>query len=480
MGQDIGQKRRFLRRLGRMILWGFKAALLLMIVLAALFCGAFAPQLYHRFSLYPRQAAAWKELAASRQPVSLKTGWTEYRGVMHSHSEISHDSEVTFPEILEAMHKAKCQFIFLTDHFVEGKADYSLGWKGIHDGVLFVQGFEMHEGFMPWGLPEGTVFDRSEDPAALAKKIRELGGVLCLGHNEGHRPWEIPEIDGMEIYNIHTDMMDELMDRYTRVETVKDILLNYSAYPEQAFRGMFDWWVLMMVMQKWDEQSKHRKITAIAANDCHQNVGLRALYTDDDTLLLLDTGHSDPAKKIGEYRLNFITRSLLRLCFGKLEPGRQLFRLDMDPYERSSRFLNTHLLAKELTEPALLDAIRAGRAFIAFNMIADAEGFAYIAEGGGRQVTMGENISLVPGLKLRAESPLSCKFSLICDGRPIASRDGFTFDYEVTKPGKYRLEAAIPMPGEFTLIGEEPAVNMAPWVITNPIEVTVPEPAPAG
>lgn len=453
--------------------------LILILLVLGIFCGFFSQQLYHRFSLYPRQAETWKHYAEQRHPVQLTTGWHEYRGVMHSHSEVSHDSLVTCPEIVDALHEAHCSFIFMSDHFVEGKADYSLGRKGVYDGILFVRGFEMQEGFFPWGLPDDTVFSAEDDPVKLAKRIRELGGILCLGHNEAMRPWEIPEIDGMEIYNIHTDLLDEMADKYSMVETIKDVLINYRAYGDQTLRGMFDPWVLALVTQKWDEQSKHRKITAYAANDCHQNVGLRGFYTGNDTLMLIDTGHDDPRKKIAEFKLNSVTKPLLRMLFGELTPNRQLFRIDMDPYARSSRFVNTHLLASELTEPALLDAIRAGRAFIAFNMLADAQGFAYIAEGGGKRVTMGESIPLSPGLKLRAESPLDCHFTLIRRGKKVVSQDGSVFEYEVTEPGKYRLEAALSMPGEATIVGEDILNNMAPWVITNPIEVVAANTAPA-
>ncbi len=472
------QNKRILRPLPRVLLrWGFRAVLLVVLLLGGAFLGLFAPQIYHRFWLFPQQAEAWRELAAKREPVALKTGWNEYRGVMHSHSEISHDSEVSFPEILEAMHKADCDFIFLTDHVVEGKADYSLGWRGVHDGVLFVQGYEMHDGFMPWGLPPDTVLENNANPAEQARQIRELGGVLALGHCEGYRPWEIPEIDAMEIYNIHTDMLDEMMEKHSQLEVAKEILFNLDNLNDQVLRHMFDWWVLGMLVQKWDEQGKTRKITAIAANDCHQNVGLRGIYTAKDTLLLLDTGHSDPEKKIAELPLNWATRPMLRMFFGPLEADRQLFRLDLDPYERSSRFVNTHLLAKELTEPALLDALRQGRAFIAFNMIAPAEGFAFVAEGGGKQVTMGEQITLEPGLKLRAESPIPCLFNLFRNGEMVSGQEGKTFEFEATAPGKYRLQASLPVPGEITVTGEKFANNVAPWVLTNPIEITAPQPA---
>ncbi|MCX5759766.1 MAG: hypothetical protein NTU83_14930 [Candidatus Hydrogenedentes bacterium] len=462
------KSRRCLRHIFR---WGFRLALLTVLVLAGGFGGFFAPQLHHHFLLFPKQAAAWKELAARRTPVGLQTGWNEYRGVMHSHSHISHDSEVEFPEIVEALKKAKCQFIFMTDHVVDGKADYSLGWNGIHDGILFVRGFEMQEGFMPWGLPQGTILSNSANPAEQAKEIRQLGGVLCLAHCEAWRPWDIPEIDGMEIYNIHTNLIAEMVQRRSRIEVVKEALINMYAYPDQTLRSTFEWWVLRTLVQKWDEENLHRKLTGIAANDCHQNVGLRAIYTAQDTLLLLDTGHSDPKRKIWEHKLNAVTRLMLRLCFGPIEPGKQLFRVDLDPYERSARFVNTHLLAKELTEPALLDAVRSGRAFVAFNMIADASGFAFVAQRNGQQATMGERIALAPGLKLRAEAPLPCRFTLVRDGKKETEQEGKAFAYDVTTPGKYRIEADLPIPGEEAISGERFSSNMAPWILTNPIEV---------
>ena len=222
-----GKGRKFLRG----VLVSVRALLALALVLAGAFLGFFGPQLYRHFVTFPKQAATWKEYAAQRTPVALQTGWTEYRGVMHSHSELSHDSEVTFPEILDAMKKAKCQFIFLTDHVNEGKADYSKGWRGVHDGVLFVQGYEMHDGFMPWGLPANTVLDNHAEPFAQAKQIRELGGVLCFGHCEGWRFWDIPELDGMEIYNIHTDLLDEMMEKHSRLEVAKEFLINMHGYP---------------------------------------------------------------------------------------------------------------------------------------------------------------------------------------------------------------------------------------------------------
>src|SRR5512146_852017 len=59
--------------------------------------------LYHRFVRFPREAATWQALRLQRQAVSDNAGWTEYRGILHSHSLYSHDSEVPFEEILHAL-----------------------------------------------------------------------------------------------------------------------------------------------------------------------------------------------------------------------------------------------------------------------------------------------------------------------------------------------------------------------------------------
>lgn len=470
--EEAKHKWRYARQFLR---WGVRFLCVALLLAAGVAAGFFPRQIYHHFWLFPKQAAAWKALAAQRTPVALKSGWAEYRGIMHSHSHLSHDSEVPFSEILEALHKANCQFIFTTDHPVDAKADYSLGWRGMHDGVLFVPGFEVNakdnERIMPWGLPEGTVIDNGTSTQEIAKEVRRLGGVLFFAHTEsGDHPYDVPEIDGMEIYNLHTDLLDKLMSRQAFIESAKEVV-NMHSFGDQTLRQLFNWQVLSMLVQKWDAQNLHRKLTGIAANDSHQNTGLQALYTAQNTLMLFDTGHSDPAKKLSEHKLNPVTRMLLRLCFGPLEPGKRLFRIDLDPYDRSARFVNTHLLAKDLTEPALLDALRVGRAFIAFNMIGDAKGFAYVAQGNGQEVTMGERIPLTPDLRLLAESPLPCQFILFQDGRALQAQNGKSFEFGVGAPGKYRIQANLAIPGEVAVIGEHLLNGMAPWVITNPIEV---------
>ncbi len=86
-----------------------------------------SPGLYNRFYYFPKQKAAWEHLATLRNEVMVDDGWTDFKGSVHSHSEVSHDSDAAFPEILAALKEIGSDFILMSDHFVDGKADWSLG-----------------------------------------------------------------------------------------------------------------------------------------------------------------------------------------------------------------------------------------------------------------------------------------------------------------------------------------------------------------
>lgn len=417
----------------------------------------FREPLWRRFYTFPRQAAAWESIRAQRQPVALDDGWDEYRGACHSHSELSHDSEVTFPEVAAACKQAGIDFIFMSDHCVDGKADYSLGWRDEHDGIIFVRGYEMSAGFMPWGLPDDTVLDCGGEPKQLAAEIAAKGGMLFFAHSEEERLWDLPELVGMEIYNIHTDFKDEGFD-----ELLPDILFSIRAYPDQMLRLVFD--RQTDILAHWDELNQTRKIVGISANDCHQNNGYRGFYTEKGTFLLRELSGDDA----GEYQLNFFTRFLLRAAFGPLEPGKELFTFMVDPYERMLRFSNDHLLVHEKSYDAFLDALRNGRCFMAFDMIADARGFTYVVEDGPQKAVMGQSVPFRPGMQVRAESPLPCRFILVRDGKRVAEQTGRTFTFDLSQPGNYRIEAELDVLGEWT-----------PWVYTNPIYVEEPPTQPA-
>jgi len=437
------------------IRWCLIFGVILVLLAIIAFTVYFRAPLYHRFYLFPKQAQAWENIRAQRVQPMLDDGWPEFRGVMHAHSALSHDSIASLTEITEAMKELDYNFIFLSDHFVDGKADYYLGWKGKYKGILFVHGYEAQAGFMPWGVPQDTIFNSTDDPAELAQRINALGGVIFIAHPEEPRPWDIPELNGMEIYNIHADMKDEDLR-----ELAPDIAFSIWSYPEQTLRLIFD--RPTENLARWDEMNKTRKFVGIAANDCHQNVGIRGFYTPNDTLLLRDTGHND--RVTAEYKLNFFTRLALRLAFGKLDPDdseQQLFRFEIDPYARTAGYLATHILARELTEESLIESLRVGRVYVGFDMIADARGFVFMIESPNNQAVMGESIPLEPGLELWTASPYPCRFTVMRNGVQLAQETALSLKLELHDPGKYRIEAELRILDEWT-----------PWVYTNPIEVT--------
>lgn len=455
----LGEEGSLRRRIAK---WCLILVLVVAVLLGILFVGLFHDALYNRFVRFPKEKAAWDSFRANRIPVTTLTGYNEYRGAIHNHSHISHDSEVPWELILKTMKDQGRDFIIMSDHCQENDNNlYGLQWKGMHDGVLFIQGFEMQEGFMPVGLPEGTILSCDDEAPTLAAKIEQAGGTVFIIHAEQERQWELPQISAMEIYNIHPDFMDELKGFKRQLRLATNVLLNIRAYPDLTFRLVFDG--SQKVIDKWDELNITRKIGGFGGNDTHQNVGVYGIYKPDGSLLLRHAEGED----IKTYKLNFLTRGLLRAFFGPLEPNREIFRFQLDPYERMTRFTCTHVLARELTEPAILQAIMDGRAFVGFDMIADSTGFVWLAKNGNKTAVMGESMEFAPGITLIAEAPNRCRFTVRRHGVQVYQEENVGIRWQPTEPGKYRVEAELNVAGTWV-----------PWIYANPIEITAPGVAP--
>lgn len=444
----------------KIVKWSSITVGVLLVLFTAAVLAFLSPGLYNRFSHFPKEKAAWEQLAKTRVDVGVDDGWNEYKGSMHSHSEISHDSDAPFPQIQESLKSIGSNFIMMSDHYVNGKADWSLGWKGDHGGILFIRGFEMDEGLMPWGLPDSTVFDAKDEVRAEAKKIREMGGIAAYAHCEEKRDWDVPELEAMEIYNIHATMLKYKGEKKWLWKTLATVLTCYNGYADHCFHTLFE--RPDKVLRIWDDLNVTRHISGFGGNDTHQNAGIKGMYLPDGNLALSDTGHRfDNKEKVNEVKLNVFTRGLLRAFYGPLEPGKQLFRYDLDNYVRSALYVRTHLLAKNLTEADLIGALRAGRGFVSFDMVADGTGFVYMAQGASGKAVMGESIKMEPGLTLKAFSPYKGRFALMHNGIKVDEQEGREYSFTPKETGKYRLEVSLNVLGKDQL-----------WLLTNPIEVT--------
>ncbi|MBM3851704.1 MAG: hypothetical protein FJ399_00950 [Verrucomicrobia bacterium] len=354
------------------------------------------------------------------------------------------------------LHRTGLDFVGLSDHcHADGRADFNSQWRGLHEGKLFLPGFEMKDGFMPFGVAPGVVLSNRTPPAVLAQQIQRHGGVLFFAHPENPRQWDLPELAGLEIYNLHTDFkrLGGGLGGTLRAH-LPDLILNLRRFPDHIYRLPFQ--RPTEFLQRWDDLNRVRHITGIAGNDCHQNVGLRGFFTPEGTIRIEDTS----PRVLREVRLTGLTRPLARLVFGPLEPGRKLFHVQLDPYERSARFVNTHVLARELSEAAVLDALRAGRVFVGFDLIADSSGFRWLARDVTHTTVMGGAHALTVETVLQAHAPIPCRFTLVRDGHVVARQQGRSVEWSPAGSGKYRVEADLEVCGAWV-----------PWVYANPIHL---------
>lgn len=427
--------------------WLFRGvmAVVVLLLLAVLGFFAYSGALYNRYVWLPKVERDVQALQPQVAPVALDDGWNEYRCVLHTHSHFSHDSRVPFERILEAGKNVGIDAFFMTDHCVEGHANFSLQWEGLHEGVLFVRGFEMSHGFLLWNMPPETNILCMMQPEQIAMMAEERGGLLFYAHSEEDRLWDLAQYRGMEIYNIHTDLKDESL-----ALILPSLLLCHGRFPALAMRILFD--RHPDIMGRWDGLNQTRSITGFAANDAHQNNGIRLIYNEEGRFELWEAG----PKFVTTF--SPLVSSLLKLWYRPTAKGETVLNFFVDKYENSINFANTHILARELTQESLVDSLIQGRVFVAFNMLAPAKGFTYFAESAGQKAVMGEVIPFTPGLTLRAEAPLPGRFTVVKDGVPVHTAEGASLDWKPDSPGQYRIEVELMIAGEWT-----------PWIYTNPI-----------
>lgn len=235
----------------------------------------------------------------------------DFRGIVHCHSLYSHDSKGTYAEILAAAKAAGVDFICMTDHPPKGDAGLSLreGWKGLHDGVLFIQGHELAgTHLLALGIEAPVRGASIEEKIA---DIRRQGGVSIVSHPEEVEDWT-PYLgaDGMEIFNVHaafTKLRKDPAKLGAALRAVKE-------EPERSFRHLQE--LDPALLARWDEINRTRPFAGVAANDAHQNTNILGLQ--------------------------------------------------LDPYPRVFRFVATHVRAEALTQEAVLRALKEGRGYLRF------------------------------------------------------------------------------------------------------------------
>lgn len=389
-----------------------------------------------------------------RQPTSIDEKYREVRANLHVHSELSHDSRGKIDDIVAAAKRAGTEVLMFTEHPSKEKDFYLDGHQGMRDGVLLIPGAEM-KGMLVYPTLSLRQYESSE-PIDLARLVRTRGGHAFLSHLEERMDWEIPGLSGVEIYNTHADfkkqarMVSAMKNPLWLVKLAEQV----KEYPQEVFSALQSY--PSDYLARWDVLCQSAPHTGVAANDAHQNVGVRIRLENADSVAV-----EDP---LGEVLLHL--PRLLAATAIKIPKDAKvddvLFSLQLDPYEYSLRHAGTHLLVEDLTRDAVWDALEQGRVFVAFDWLADAKGFRsqVVDRSKGETYPLGSQVAWRKELSWTAEAPLECQWRLVRNGVCVAEKANFKFEEPLIEPGVYRIEA-------WLMVGEE----KLPWVLSNPIYV---------
>ena len=351
-------------------------------------------------------------------PESLH-GLRDYRAVLHVHAEDSAHTGGTLAEVLEGALKAGVHVVLLSDHYPP-RHEFMNGWRGMRDGVLFIPGAEAR-GFLL--APQHSIGEAMDGALEdLAGTARAGNGMVFLSHVEERVEYPTAGLTGMEIYNRHADAEDDRDLEAAITEWMKDAARTaeleqaLERYPDEVFASQLDY--PQLYLDKWDRDTQARRLVGIAANDSHHN--------------------------------HVLTASV----------GGKTVRIDLDPYDRSFRNVSTHVLAQELTEPAIRRALSSGHAYVSHDWMCDPTGFQFHGESGDpkNRIVLGDEVDAASVTKLVARFPVRCAIRLLRNGKVVEHVTSSELEHRPDGPGVYRVEGWLSLDGEDRV-----------WIISNPI-----------
>jgi hypothetical protein len=347
-------------------------------------------------------------LQKDRKALPPLPGLIDLKGVIHAHTNISHDSRGTADEIIRAAQEAGLHFLMTTDH--NSKRIFTEGPRGKHDNLLIIRGAEIIQGgqaILAINIKEYIEeYDRVAKPIQqLVNEIKAQGGLAFAAHPNTFKEWNVEGIDGTEIY----DMADNAYTQAWKLPWITaEALTSLEDYPDEVYLSLLT--RPDHALSQWDRLTQKIRLVGIAGNDAHQ-------------------------------RFMFFGRKL-------------------DPYQLVFRFVQTHILAPECKEAPLLNALKAGHTYFSFSLLADATGFQFTAGNAKVQVIMGDGITYSPDLVLTAQTPHTGLIRLYQNGKIVDHSTAARLDHPVMEKGVYRIEVSLSIDGA-----------PYPWIISSPIYI---------
>lgn len=399
----------------------------------------------------------------TRKTLPPLTGLRDYKAILHAHAEDSTHTGGTRPEMLADAKKAGVQVIMLTDH-LRPPRDFMDSWRGSHDGVLFIPGSEAR-GFLVY--PANSIMKSMELPAPeLVPVVTASNGMIFLSHIEERKEHSMQGLTGMEIYNRHFDAKKDMAGliavamKLLNPEQLAELKQDLELYPDELLAAQVTY--NEEYITKWDAETQTRRLTGVAANDCHHNQVFVVKMLDENTVLI----GTNVDKDEGMRKVTADSQPGIRELTKGRKPGDVLVQVDFDPYYRSFRNVATHILATELTEAAIRSALQQGHAFVSHDWMCDAAGFLFLVEAeatagnAAAQSLMGDEVKFANGQKFRARFPVNCTVRLFRNGKMIFESESDELEQAIAQPGVYRVEGWLKLDEE-----------LRPWIYSNPIYV---------
>jgi hypothetical protein len=397
---------------------------------------------------------------SSRRTITPSMGYQDYRAVMHVHAEDSSHTGGTLPELLAAAKQTGVKIVMLGDHVRLPRDFMNESWHGLRDGVLFIPGAES-EGFIihPTRSIISTYSNKSwKTRDEFIRLVKQDGGNIFLSHVEERPDWDTSQLDGLEIYNHHTDFKDEfgfvtwLRGSFTNPDRLREVNQLLTEFPMEFFGSLQDY--LSKNIAKWDSDLQKHRLTGIAANDCHHNQVFTIKAAGSDAVEINIIG--DPPRTITAKQNPRVAEMVKDRAVGDL-----LAKLDLDPYERSLNYVSTHILLREFNEKSVRQALKQSHAYVSHDWLCDPTGFTYSAERTGKpKAVMGDELKFERGLRLRLEAPTTGFIKLYRNGTVIRELKSDRLEFDITEGGVYRAEVWLEINGE-----------QRPWIYANPIRI---------
>ncbi|MFN2499190.1 MAG: hypothetical protein ABR557_08910 [Pyrinomonadaceae bacterium] len=394
-----------------------------LVLLALIICSQ-VPFAYRRYRLGRLQAVI-QQINQQRQPTP-DDKFVEYKGVVHVHSFVGGHSAGGFEEIIAGAKPNQLDFVVMTEHTSANFNTAAMTLKDVHSGVLFINGNEVSaptkERLLILPGDETSNLSQGSSIAELLAGSRARSALALVAYPEEFKSWNESGYDGVEVYNVYTNAL-----KINPLIMFFDGMWSYRRYPDLLFATFYA--RPGNSLNLWDDAIRltGKRLVATAGNDAHANVGLS---------------------------LNDAS-------------GKTLRGFKVDPYERSFRLVQMHVLiasGEPLNSASLLQAFGAGHCFIGFDLFGNTRGFRFEATNGSDQKIQGDEIVLGNGVTLSVQLPVSARVVLLKDGKVFRDESGIKAkDYATAKKGSYRVEVYLPqLPGP---------VSSQPWIISNPIYV---------